>query len=150
MLASATRHGLTLLTASLCAVVVLAACRAGVPVIDPNPGPPSVSGTITGTLSGEDGKSGIQGRKVTAVNVDTGERHTVVSSETGGYTMKVAPGKYRIEVELASGEAIVKDQGTFTVGKSEVENDVDIRIGTKRSTSERIYQPLLPTRAPLA
>lgn len=150
MLASATRHRFTLLTASLCAVLVLAACRAGVPVIDPNPGPPFVSGTITGTLSGEDGKTAIHGRKVTAVNLETGERQTVVSSETGGYTMKVAPGKYRIEVELAPGEAIVKDQGTFTVGKSEVENDIDIRIGTKRSSSKRIYQPPLPTRAPLA
>jgi hypothetical protein len=62
MLASATRHRLALLTASLCAVLVLAACRAGVPVIDPNPGPPAVNGTITGTISTEDGKSGIQGR----------------------------------------------------------------------------------------
>ena len=88
--------------------------------------------------------------KVTAVNLDTGERQTVVSSETGGYTMKVKPGKYRMEVELATGEAIVKDQGTFTVGKSELQHDVDFRIGTKRSSSKRIYQPPLPTRAPLA
>jgi hypothetical protein len=36
------------------------------------------------------------------------------------------------------------------VGKAEVENDIDIRIGTKRSSTGRIYQPLLPTRAPVA
>ncbi|MEX2273591.1 MAG: carboxypeptidase-like regulatory domain-containing protein [Vicinamibacterales bacterium] len=148
MLASATRHGFMLVTASLCAVLVLAACRAVVP-LDPHPGPPSVTGTITGTLSSEDGKSGIAGRKITAVNVTTGARLVAVTSETGGYTLKVAPGRYRMEVELAAGEAIVKDEGTFTVGRSELQHDVDLRIGVRRSSSDRIYQPPLRSRAPL-
>ena len=149
MLASAARHRIALITVSLCAVLVLAACRAGVPVIGATPGPPAVSGTITGTISTEDGKSGIQGRKVTAVNLDTGVRRTVISSETGGYTLQVPPGKYRMEVELAAGEAIVKNEGTFSVSKSELQHDVDLRIGARRS-SDRIYQPLLPSRAPRA
>lgn len=149
MLASATRHRLALFTASLCAVMVLAACRAGVPLVDANPGPPAVSGTITGTVSTEDGKAGIQGRKVTAVNLDSGVRRSAVTSETGGYTLQVPPGKYRMEIELAAGEAIVKDEGTFTVSKSELQHDVDFRIGARR-TSDRIYQPLLPSRAPQA
>jgi hypothetical protein len=150
MLASATRHGLALFTASLCAVLVLAACRSGVPLLNTTAAPPLVAGTITGTLSGEDGKTGIQGRKVTAINLETGARATAVTSETGGYTLKVAPGKYRMEVELAVGETVVKDEGTFTVSKSELQHDVDLRIGVKRSSSDRIYQPPLPSGAPLA
>lgn len=150
MLASARRHGLPLLTASLCAVLVLAACRTGVPVLDPNRGPASVSGTITGTVSSEDGDSGIAGRKVTAVNVDTGDRMTTVTSSTGGYTLKVPPARYRIEVELAAGEVLVKDEGTFTVSRSELQHDVDLRIGVKRAGNGRIYQPPLPLRAPIA
>ncbi len=150
MLASARRHGLPLLTAPLCAVLVLAACRTGVPVVDANPGPASVSGTITGMLSGEDGKTGIAGRRIFAVNVDTGERVTATTSDTGGYTLRVAPARYRIDVELAAGETIVKDEGTFTVSRSELQHDVDIRIGVKRSGAGRIYQPPLPSRAPLA
>jgi hypothetical protein len=150
MAASAARHITALLTAPGCAVLVLGACRTGVPVVDANPGPSSVSGTITGTLSSEDGKAGIGGRKITAVNADTGERATVVTSETGGYTLKVKPGRYRMEVELAAGEVIVKDRGSFTVSRSELQHDVDIRIGVKRSGTGRIYQPPLRSRPPLA
>src|SRR5688572_20617227 len=150
MIASAARHKQTPLMALLCAVLVLAACRTGVPVVDANPGPSSVSGTITGTLSSEDGKTGIAGRKITAVNIETGERMTVVTSETGGYTLKVRPARYRMEVELADGDAIVKDEGTSTVSCNELQHDVDIRIGVKRSGAGRIYQPPLPARAPLA
>src|SRR5688500_1218570 len=149
MHASAARHR-PLFAAALCAVLVLAACRAGVPVIDANPGPPVVNGTITGTLSSEDGKGPIQGRKLTAISPETGARLSVTTSDTGGYTLKVPPGRYRMEVELAPGEVIVKDQGTFTVSKSELQHDVDIRIGLKRSTSDRIYQPPLAARAPQA
>ena len=150
MLASPRRHSLPLLAAPLCAVLVLAACRTGVPVVDANPGPPSIMGTITGTLSTEDGKTGIAGRKVTAVNLETGERLSVTTSDTGGYTLKVPPARYRMEVELAASEAVVRDQGTFTVSRSELQHDVDIRIGVKRAGAGRIYQPPLPTRAPLA
>ena len=150
MAASAARHITMLLTALVCAVLVLGACRTGVAVVDTNPGPSSVSGTITGTLSSEDGKSGIGGRKITAINIDTGERMTVVTSETGGYTLKVTPARYRMEVELAPGEAIVKDRGSFTVSRSELQHDVDIRIGARRSGSGRIYQPPLRSRPPLA
>lgn len=150
MHASATRHGFPLFAAALCAVLVLAACRAGAPIASSNPGQPAVNGTITGTLSTEDGKAGIQGRRVTAVNLDTGVRRSVTTSETGGYTLQVPPGKYRMEVELAAGEAITKNEGTFTVSKSELQHDVDLRVGAKRATSDRIYQPPLPSRAPLA
>lgn len=150
MFASAARRPYTPSAAVLCAVLVLAACRTGVPVVDANPGPSSVSGTITGTLSTADGKAGIGGRKITAVNLDTGVRLAVTTTDTGGYTLKVAPGRYRIDVELAAGETLVRDPGTFTVGRSELQHDVDIRVGVKRAGVTRIYQPPLATRAPSA
>jgi hypothetical protein len=149
MLASARRHGLSLITASLCFVLVLAACRTGVPVPDTNPGSPAPMGTITGNVSGEDGKMPVAGRKVTAINTETGERFSAVTSSTGGYTLKVPPARYRMSVELAEGEAVIKDEGSFSVSRSELQHDVDIRIGTKRVGSGRIYQPPLPARAPI-
>ena len=149
MLASARRHGLSLIAALLCAVLVLAACRTGVPVLDANPGPPAVMGTITGNVSGEDGKSAVAGRRVTAINTETGERFVAVTSSTGGYTLKVPPARYRMAVDLAEGEAVVKDEGSFSVSRSELQHDIDIRIGTRRAGSGRIYQPPLPTRAPI-
>ena len=150
MPASARRHGLSLIAAVLWAVLVLAACRTGAPVLDPNPGPASVMGTITGSVSAEDGKSPVAGRRITAINTETGERFTAVTSSTGGYTLKVPPARYRMAVDLADGEAIVKDEGAFSVSRSELQHDVDIRIGTRRAGSGRIYQPPLPARAPLA
>ena len=149
MLASARRHSVSLTSAGLCLVLVLAACRTGVPMFDANPAPPSIMGTITGNVSGEDGKSAIAGRRITAINTQTGERFEAVTSSTGGYTLKVPAAKYRMTVGLVEGEAIVKDEGTFSVSRSELQHDVDIRIGTKRARSDRIYQPPLPTRAPI-
>ena len=46
------------------------------------------------------------GRKVTAVNVETGGRVETSSTSTGGYTMRVPPGTYRLELELRSGEKL--------------------------------------------
>ena len=149
MLASARRHSVSLIAAGLCLVLVLAACRSGAPILDANPGPPPAMGTITGNVSGEDGKSPIAGRRVTAINTQTGERFNAVTSSTGGYTLKVPPAKYRMAVELVEGEAIVKDEGAFSVSRSELQHDVDIRIGTRRAGSGRIYQPPLPARAPI-
>jgi hypothetical protein len=149
MLASARRHGLSLIAAVLCLVLVLAACRTGVPILDPGPRPSSVMGTITGTVSAEDGKSALPGRRISAINTDTGERFTAITSSTGGYTLKVPPARYHMAVDLDDGETIVKDEGSFSVSRSELQHDIDIRIGTKRAGSGRIYQPPLPARAPL-
>lgn len=150
MVASARQHSLPLIAALLC-VGALAACRTGVPVLDANAGPPSVMGTITGTVSGADGSAPIAGRRIAAVNVETGERSAGVTSDTGGFTFKLAPGRYRVEVELLAGESLVRDRGEFKLSKSELQHDVDLRIGSRRTPAGgRIYQPPLDTGAPLA
>jgi hypothetical protein len=151
MIASARQHSLPLIAVLLCLVGALAACRTGVPVLDANAGPPAVMGTITGKVSGEDGSSPVAGRKVTARNVETGEREAGVTSDTGGFTFKLPPGRYRIEVELLAGETLVRDRGEFKLSKSELQHDIDIRIGSRRAPAAgRIYQPPLDTGAPLA
>jgi hypothetical protein len=40
------------------------------------------------------------------VNVETGQRVEASTTISGGYTMQVPPGHYRLEVELRSGEAL--------------------------------------------
>ena len=151
MTARVRRNHTALLAGCVCVCLALAACRTGVPVLDANAGPPSVLGTITGKVSGEDGSTAIAGRKVTAVNVETGARETGVTSDTGGFTFKLAPGRYRVEVELLTGETVVRDRGEFKLSKSELQHDLDIRIGSRRvPAAGRIYQPPLETGAPLA
>lgn len=150
MVASARRNGIPLNVALLCLLFALGACRTGVPILDANPGPPIVMGTITGNVSGEDGTTPVAGRRVTAVNLETSARETATTSETGGYTFKLPAGRYRIEVELLAGELIVSDKGEFKLSKSELQHDVDIRIGARKSPSGWIYQPPLDNGAPIA
>ena len=151
MIASVRRNGATLFAVCVCLALALAACRTGVPVIDTNAGPDVVLGTITGTVSGADGTSPVTDRRIHAVNLDTGARESAVTSSTGGYTFKVAPGRYRVEVDLLEGEALVEDEGAFTLSRSELQHDVDLRIGIRREPARaRIYQPPLPTAAPIA
>jgi Carboxypeptidase regulatory-like domain len=79
------------------------ACHPSRPVVDPGP-KPNVGGTISGLVG--DGKKPLVGRKVTAVNVGTGARFDTSSTATGGYTVQVPAGTYRLEFELLSGEAL--------------------------------------------
>jgi hypothetical protein len=55
-----------------------------------------------------------------------------------------------MEVELLAGEQILSDKAEFKLSKSELQHDVDIRIGARRSPATVIYQPPLDNGAPLA
>ena len=106
-------------TATLLLSVV--GCHPSRPVIDPGP-KPEVQGTISGIVG--DGTSPLGGRKITAVNVKTGARFDAASTSTGGYTVRVPPGTYRLEFELRAGEALamapeptVVDGGDLDAGR---------------------------------
>jgi hypothetical protein len=125
------------------AVVVLsiAACRRGAPVFDPSPGPTQADGTISGTVRGPEGTSPIEGRDVAVVNVDTGLRAQVKTNNAGGFTFKVKPGKYRVELALLSGEVLVKQPGVINVNRSDVDAHADFVVGTSRVSRPRFAAP---------
>ena len=114
------------------------ACRPGTPVVDPGPKPPTMDGTISGTVRGPEGTSSIVGRRVEVINVDTGERQQMLTSNTGGFTFKVKPGKYRVEVTLTDGESILKQPGIMNVNKSDVDAHADFVIGTTKVSRPRV------------
>src|SRR5436190_187686 len=70
--------------------------------------PPGVGGTIAGNVTATTSTVPLAGRRVTAIDVATGARHEVSTSETGGYTIQVPKGVYRLEVELRAGERVSK------------------------------------------
>jgi hypothetical protein len=119
------------LIAGLVLLAGIGGCRQGVPVIDPTAGPP-VDGTISGILRGPEGTSRIEGRLVEAINVTTGERSGVTTGVTGGFTLKVKPGKYRLSVQLQPGETVLKDPGVIDLNSSDLDARRDIVIGTSR------------------
>ena len=135
---SRTSHTLVLLGA-----LTLAACRPGVPVIDTAPRPVEAIGTISGTVRGPEGTSPIEGRVVEAINVETGERSRETTSSTGGFTFKLKPGKYRVEVTLLEGESFLKQPGEINLNKSDVDTHADFVVGVVKPPPPRYsYRPV--------
>jgi hypothetical protein len=118
-------------------LVTITACRSGVPVLDTSSRPTQTDGTISGTVRGPEGTSAVEGREVAVINVDTGERQRVLTSNTGGFTFKLKPGKYRVELALLQGESLVKKPGIINVNRSDVDAHADFVISQGASRSSR-------------
>jgi hypothetical protein len=93
--------------------------------------------TISGTVRGSESSAALEGRVVDVVNVQTNERQRVATNRTGGFTVKVKPGKYRVEVTLRAGEALVKEPGVMDVNRASRDAHADFVIGTVRVSRPR-------------
>lgn len=122
-----------------------AGCRRGMPVIDPTGSDPNTPGTISGTVRGPEGSSAIEDRLVEVVNIETGERQQTRTSNVGGFTFKVPPGRYRVTVALQQGESILKQPGVMQINRSDVDAYADFIIGPSRLLRPRL--PFLPNPA---
>lgn len=104
------------------------ACRTGQPILSRTPEDPNTPGTIAGIL--EDTSGGpLANRAIHAVHVDSGRRHSASTGVTGGFSIPVPPGKYRLEVDLAAGESLVKSPGVIDVNESDLDADLKVVIG---------------------
>ncbi len=121
--------------------LVVAGCHTVRPVIDLGSKPAQADGTITGTVRGPQGSSAVVGRMVQVVNIDTGETQQVLTSNTGGFTFKVKPGKYRIELTIRHGEAVVKRPGIIDVNRSDVAAGGDFVLGMASLARPRSNAP---------
>jgi hypothetical protein len=132
-------HGaaLTWLTVGLLTLITIAGCRRGVPVLDTGARPADAQGTITGTVRGPDSASSIDGRVVEVVNVETNERQRATTNTAGGFTFKVKPGNYRIELPLRNGESLVRAPGVMHVNRTDIDAHADFIIGAGRVSRPR-------------
>ncbi len=121
-------------------IVTLSACHGG-PVVDLSPKPPTADGTISGTVRGPEGTSAIEGRDVEVVNIDTGERQHVTTNNAGGFTFKVKPGKYRVDLALHDGETLLKRPDVINVHRSDVDAHADFIVGAARVSRPRFRAP---------
>jgi len=103
------------------------ACRTGTPVVDPGPKPPTTDGTIAGKVT-TTGKTAVVSRVVRAIGAD-GTRHEATTNNAGTYTIKLPPGRYRLEVELREGERVVEQPGETEVNRSDLDPNRDFVIG---------------------
>ncbi len=115
----------------------LTGCRPGVPIIATAPKPAQPIATISGTVRGPGGAGSPQaigGRTVEAIDVDTGERQRETTSPTGGFTFKLKPGKYRVELTLRPGESLTTQPVVVELTKSDVDAHADFVLGNVRSS----------------
>jgi uncharacterized protein YfaS (alpha-2-macroglobulin family) len=129
---------LTWLTIGLLALVMTAACRWSVPAIDhQGQKPAEAQRTLSGTVRGRESAGAIEGRVVEAVNVETKERQRATTNNAGGFTFKVKPGTYRVELALRDGESLLKTPGVLNVNRSDVDAHADFVVGAGRASRPR-------------
>jgi Carboxypeptidase regulatory-like domain len=128
------------LIAGLAALLYSGACRRGVPVVDLGPKPPAARGTITGIVRGPDEASGMPGRIVEVVNVATGEKATATTVENGGFTIQLPKGKYRLELQLRPGEAIVKRPDIVDLGSGDIDSHIEFVVSGVRTARRPSYR----------
>ncbi|MGH8639937.1 MAG: carboxypeptidase-like regulatory domain-containing protein, partial [Burkholderiales bacterium] len=104
--------------AGLVALMMIGGCRRGVPVVGASAKPDGPEGTISGTVRGPERTGAIDGRIVEVVNVQTSERRRATTNSSGGFVLKVKPGRYRVELSLRDGESLVKQPGVMHVNSS--------------------------------
>jgi hypothetical protein len=91
-----------------------------VPVVDRGEKPPTHDGTIAGNVR-TDSDAAVVTRVVRAVAVSTGQKFETTTNSAGTYTLKVPPGRYRLEVELRDGERLSKEPGETQINASDLD-----------------------------
>ena len=119
------------LAASCAALALLAgpACRSGQPLLVSAMGDKTTPGTIGGFVSAVGGDR-LAGRGVHAVHVVTSQKYSAVTNVTGGFSIKVPPGEYRLELDLREGEKIVRQPGIIHINKSDLDANLEIVVGS--------------------
>jgi hypothetical protein len=62
--------------------------------------------------------------------VATGQRQQVTTGDRGGFSMRLTPGKYRVDVVLRGGESIVQHPGIIEVAPTDSDARADFVVGT--------------------
>lgn len=108
-------------------VLLLADCRsAAPPALEPVP---TARATLAGKVTGPQGIGPVAGRQVVAVDVTTGARYATKTHLSGGFTLLVPPGRYRLEVALARAESIVEEPGVLDLAPGALVRDADVVLG---------------------
>ena len=125
------------LSLGILALLLTGACRRGGAVVDLAPRTAATRGTLTGVVRGAEGASPVVGREVHIVNTDTGARHAAHTTATGGFTMQLPAGKYRIALPLKDGEMFLKRPGIVDLGEGNIDSHTEFVIAPVRASRPR-------------
>jgi carboxypeptidase family protein len=104
-------------------------CRSGQPIYDATPKDMQTPGTIAGIVLAGEGGDPVAGRQVHAVDLSGGRRYSATTNVTGGFSIPVPPGQYRLDLELREGERVLRSPGTIDINKSDLDANLEIVIG---------------------
>lgn len=92
-----------------------------------------VGGTIAGNVTAT-GTTPVPGRRITATNVASRATFDATTGTTGGYTIKVPEGTYRLDIELRPGETVSKrpDDTEVNTGDLDPGRDFDLTVVAAR------------------
>lgn len=116
-------------TLGILLILTGSACRSGQPLLVSAMGDKTTPGTIAGIVTVSGGEP-LAGRNVHAVHVTTSRRYSAVTNVTGGFSIKVPPGEYRLQVDLQEGERVVHDPGIVHINKSDLDANLKIVVGS--------------------
>lgn len=111
------------------ALLAGAACHTNRPLWSATPGDKTTPGTIAGIMRTAGGDV-LPGRRVNAIQVGTSQSYSAVTNVTGGFSIPVPPGKYRLEPELREGEKVLRDPGIVNINKSDLDANLEIVVGS--------------------
>jgi hypothetical protein len=89
---------------------------------------PNPTGTISGMVTNSAGTP-LEGRRVSAIDMTTEQHYDVTTAKNGGYTIKVPPGRYRMEVELRGGDQLAQQPEQTHVNVGDVDAQMNFVIG---------------------
>ena len=107
-------------------IVAALGCRTGRPLLDGSDDNDQAPGTIAGILTA--GGEPVANRRIEAVNVAGGARYSAMTNVTGGFSIGVPPGKYRLQVTLAEGERVVREPGVIDINESDLDANLEVVI----------------------
>ena len=110
-------------------LVAATACHTNRPLWSATPGDKTTPGTIAGIMRTAGGDA-LPGRRVNAIRVGTSQTYSAVTNVTGGFSIPVPPGKYRLEPELREGEKVVREPGVVDINKSDLDANLVIIVGS--------------------
>lgn len=89
----------------------------------------SADGVLAGIVLAGEGGDPLPGRRIEAVDLSGGRRYAVTTSVTGGFSIPVPPGEYRLEVELREGERVLRSPRTIDINDSDLDANLEVVIG---------------------
>jgi Carboxypeptidase regulatory-like domain len=118
-------------------LVMTAGCARDVAASDERGRAASPQGTLSGSVRGPEKVATVVGRVVEVVNVETNERQRSTTNNAGGFSFRVKPGKYRVELSLREGESLVRSPGVLDVKHSDIDAHADFIVGARRVARPR-------------